>query len=620
MRRRVPTALAVAALAAFVVVVGGTALAYFSGPGSGSASAAVTSLPAPAISAATPAAGGTVSLTWGALTPPGAGTVTYYVTRDGGKPAGNCPTVEAPAAVTTCKDTAVAIGEHSYRVVALWETWSRTSAAKAATVTVGEAVKFTIAGSTATPATGAAVNLTITAKDANNATVTTYTGGHSLVFSGAASSPGGKAPTVSNSSGSAVTFGAATALNFSNGVATVSGGNNGVLRVYKAGAANISATEGSIATSTPLALTASPVASRFVISAASATPAAGAADDLTISAQDAYGNVDPTYAGSRSLVFSGANASAAGNSPTVTNKSGAAIAFGAATEIEFTAGVADPAKSAAGTAVLYKVEAASIKATQGSITTPTGAAVTPTAGAATKLALSASTATPTAGSNFNLTTTAQDAYGNTATSYTGTKNLTFAGASASPSGANPTVVNSTGSAVNFGSATALTFTNGVAAVGASKNGLAKLTKAGATSVTASDGTISTASPLALTVAVGAASRVAVSGLVKSAGTVGSPCLFTCTVTALGNSGTIKAKAAIADASGNLVSNLGASKSVTVTVSSGGAIAGSPLTIPATGTALSATEFTYTAPASGSFTHTIKLASTGYTSATITVSK
>ena len=44
-----------------------------------------------------------------------------------------------------------------------------------------------------------------------DATVTTYTGSHSLVFSGASSSPGGNAPTVANSSGSAIAFGAGDA-------------------------------------------------------------------------------------------------------------------------------------------------------------------------------------------------------------------------------------------------------------------------------------------------------------------------------------------------------------------------------------------------------------------------
>jgi hypothetical protein len=741
MRRRVPAWLAVVALAALAITAGGRALAYFAGAGSGTATAAVTSLGGPTISAATPAAGGTVTLTWGAITPPGSGTVAYYVTRDGGEPAGNCPTKAAPSTVVTCKDASVPVGEHSYRIVSRWQSWTATGAAKAATVTIGEAVKFTISGSTTTPATGAAVNLTITAKDSANTTVTSYTGAHNVVFSGASAGPNGDAPTVVNSSGTAVELGSPTALTFSSGVASVASSKNGVLKVYRAGPASITATSESLTTPAPLELTVSATAtqftleattptpalgaaddtkitafdafgnvatsytgskslvfsgassspggnaptvtnssgtavafgsataitfsagvaesskgvggrivlykagtteikatqssvttpkalvltpplgatSRFILSAATTTPAAGASDELTIAATDTYGNTTPSYTGSKSLIFSGANPSGGGNAPTITNSSGTAVAFGSATAITFTAGLAESSTGGGGKAVLYKVETASLKATQESITTPTGLTVTPTPGTAAKLALSSSTTTPVAGTAFNLTTTAQDTYGNTATSYTGAKSITFGGAVASPSGTLPTVVNNLATATNFGTATALTFTNGVATVSESKNGVARLYKSGATSVTASDSTISTATALALTVSTAAASRVAVSGLVASAGAIGSPCLFTCAVTTLGNSGTIKAKATITDANGNVVSGIGATKSVAIT-STGGTITGSPLSIPASGSAISSTEFTYTAPASETYNNTITLASTGYISATVTASK
>ena len=68
-----------------------SAFAYFSANGTGNAAAAVTKLTAPTITAATPAAGGAVTLTWSAVTPPGEGTVSYYVTRDGGTPGGQLP-------------------------------------------------------------------------------------------------------------------------------------------------------------------------------------------------------------------------------------------------------------------------------------------------------------------------------------------------------------------------------------------------------------------------------------------------------------------------------------------------------------------------------------------------
>ena len=621
MKRLCRAGLAAALLATLLAAVGGSALAYFSSTGSGTASAAVTKLNAPTISAATAAAGGTVTLTWGAVTPPGAGSVTYYVTRDGGSPAGTCPTAAAPTTVVTCKDSGLAIGEHTYRVTALWETWSAAGATKTANVTVGETTKFTISGSTATPAAGGAVNLTITAKDVNNSTVTTYTGSHNLVFSGASSSPAGNAPTVANSSGAVVNFGSATALTFTAGVATVSTTKNGVLRIYKPGAVSIAASEGSVTTPTPLALTVGNAAtSKYVLTAASATPAAGAGDDLTITAQDAYGNLATGYTGSHSLVFSGASASTGGNLPTVSDSSGVDVAFGTATAIAFDEGIAVAAEGDGGTMRLPRSGSTAVKATEGLVVTPTAVTVTVAPGAATKLVLTSSTATPVAAANFNLTTTAQDVYGNVATTYAGAKSITFSGASASPSGALPTVVNNAGTATAFGSVTALTFTAGVAAVASSKNGYAKLSKAGATSVSATDGTLTTAAPLALTVATGSASRVAFVELVASAGSVSSPCLFTCPITALGNSGTVKADVGITDSAGNPISNIGAIKTVTIGVTTGGTISGSPLTIPATGPAVSETEFTYTAPASGVFTHTITAASTGYTSATSAVTK
>lgn len=620
MRRPRKTGVAGCLLAVVAIALAGTALAYFSANGTGSASAAVTKLTAPTITAATPAAGGAVTLTWSAMTPPGEGTVSYYVKRDGGAPAGNCPGQSSPSGVTTCTDGAVPIGEHSYEVIAVWRTWEATSAAKTAKVTIGVATNFTISASAASITAGGTSNLTITAKDEKGNTVTTYTGSHSLVFSGASASPGGTAPTVVNSSGTAISFGTATAISFTNGVATVSSSKNGLVRLYQAGTANIVATEGSVTTPSPAAVAvAAAAASKFALSAASATPAVGALDALTTTAQDTYGNTATSYTGAHSLVFSGASASPSGATPTVSDSSGVDVAFGGATTVNFTAGVAKASEGAGGGMKLYKSGSTAVKATEGALLTPTAVTVTVAAGTATKLVLTSATATPVAATGFNLTTTAQDTYGNTATGYTGSKNITFAGATASPSGAQPTVVNSAGTAVNFGTATALNFTSGVATPASSKNGFTKLNKAESASLTASDGTISTAASLPLTVSSGAASRLGLVETTASAGTIGSPCLFTCAITTLGNSGTVKAKVAITDSVGNTVSNVGAAKSVTIT-STGGTIVGSPLSIPEAGLSVSANQFTYTAPASGSFTNTITAASTGYTSATATASK
>ena len=75
----------------------------------------------------TPAVGGTVSLAWSAVTAPDSGTVKYFVTRDGGDPAGTCAVPAVPVAATSCKDSEVSVGNHTYTVTAVWRSWSATS-------------------------------------------------------------------------------------------------------------------------------------------------------------------------------------------------------------------------------------------------------------------------------------------------------------------------------------------------------------------------------------------------------------------------------------------------------------------------------------------------------------
>jgi hypothetical protein len=623
MRRLRATRIAGIIVTVAAVAMAGNAIAYFSGDGTGNAAAAVTKLTAPTFTAATPAVGGKVTLTWGALTPPGEGTVTYFVTRDGGVPAGNCPSQAAPTTVKTCVDEKVPVGKHSYEVTALWHTWEATSAVKTAEVTVGATAYFTVSATATSIVANGTSNLSITARDENGATVTTYTGSHSIVFSGANAAASGTKPTVTNSSGTATNFGSATALTFTTGVSTVNNTTkNGQARLYQAGTANIVATESSITTPEPVAIAVSATtASKYVLAAATTTPVAGVGDDLTITAQDAYGNLATTYSGAHSLVFSttASATSPAGNVPTVSDSSGADVAFGAATTIEFSAGIAKASEGDGGEMTLYKTVSTPVKAAEGTtVTTPTALTAVVAAAPAAKLILTSSTPTPVAATGFNLTTTAQDAYGNTATSYAGAKNVTFAGATASPAGTLPTVVTSGGVATNFGTATALNFVNGVATPASSKNGYTKLNKVETASVTATDGTISTVAPLSLPVSIGAANRVALLEVTATPGTVSTACYFTCPITGLGNSGTVKAKAAITDSVGNILSNL--AKTITVTATAGGTVTGSPLATPESGLAISATEFTYKSPASGNFSHTITAASTGYTSATSAVSK
>jgi hypothetical protein len=107
--------------------------AHWTASGSGSGSGLVATLAAPTISSATPGSG-TATLSWTAVTPPGSGSVSYYVQRNGGNPAGNCPNSASPTSVLTCTDSGLIPGTYSYTVTAVWHTWTATSAPAQITV------------------------------------------------------------------------------------------------------------------------------------------------------------------------------------------------------------------------------------------------------------------------------------------------------------------------------------------------------------------------------------------------------------------------------------------------------------------------------------------------------
>jgi hypothetical protein len=532
MRRLLPNGIAgIVTVALLAMAAAGTAVAYFTTTGAGDSTPKTLSQIAKPTLTATAQAGGTVVLTWGAVPAPGPGTVTYSVSRDGKGADGDCsPTLTA----TTCTDSGLEPGTYSYVVTAKWRSWTAISTAKTATITVGPADRFVLGAASLTPTAGAADNLTITAKDAKGSTVTTYVGSHSLTFTGAAASPNGTAPTVADSSGAATAFGTATALTFSAGVATVSSSKNGAMKLYSSGKAAIEASDGSISTVTPLEVTAAPAtAANFVLTAVSIAPTVGEADNLTTTARDAYGNVATSYTGSKNLTFSGA-AVIGTNKPTVSNSSGTATAFGTATAIVFSAGVATVSSSKNGAMTLYKAESPSIAVSDGTITSAAPLAITVAPTAAAKFVLTATTATPTAGDVDNLTASAQDTYGNVATSYAGAKSLTFSGASASPGGTAPTVSDSAGVDIAFGGATAIDFSAGVATVSAGKNGAMELYKSGSTSLKVTDGTLLTPTALVVTVTAAAAVKFTLSASVTSLTAGGSSNLTTTALDAYGN--------------------------------------------------------------------------------------
>jgi hypothetical protein len=152
MRRSLPRGLAgVALLALPTATVVSTAFAYFTTTGVGDASAGVSTLSAPSITAATPEAGGAVALTWTPVTPPGPGTVTYYVTRNGGKAGGSCPSASSPASGTTCTDSGLTVGAYQYVVTARWRSWTTGSSTSTAKITIGAVDHLTLTATSSTP-------------------------------------------------------------------------------------------------------------------------------------------------------------------------------------------------------------------------------------------------------------------------------------------------------------------------------------------------------------------------------------------------------------------------------------------------------------------------------------
>jgi len=667
-RRIVASTVVVLSLPVLSLLAAG-AFAYWSNAGEASASASLATLSAPAISSAT-AGAGTVALTWSAVTPPGSGTVEYFVTRDGGAPSGGCPSSGSPSTATSCTDTGVAIGAHEYTITAVWRTWTATSTAKAVTVTFGPATYFQIAAASTTPTAGETDNLTITAKDAANNTVSTYAGSKTLSFSEPASSPSGKAPSYP----ATVTFAA--------GVGTAS------VKLYDAQTTTVKAIEGALEGTSP-SLTVKAAATKKLTLAAPNEAIAGSAFSVTLTATDEYGNPTTSYTGEKTLAWSGPGSSPSKEAPeypvsatTVTFANG----VGTASEIDLYDAVA--------TVTLTVKEGTTVKGT---------AAITVKAAAAKTLAFT-TLAEQTAGTAFNATLTAHDEYGNIATGYAGAKTLAWSGPASSPSGHAPEYP-ATATTVTFTSgvgkptaiklfdavASTLTVREGSSVEGSSNSfnvkagatkkfsvptpseqeagvafnvtltatdewgnlatsytgaktlvfsepasspsGQAPEYPASATTVTFAEG-VGTASLIKLydaqtttlkvkegatvvgtsgsfTVKATAPERFAWAHATVGAGKLeAGTCPFACTTSSIGNSKKFTAHASVTDKYGNIVSNLGAASKAKVEMTSGtGTLTNATgLAIPTSGLAESATIFEYTSPASGTSEAVLKLKS------------
>lgn len=291
-------------------------------------------------------------------------------------------------------------------------------------VTAGPAARLAITGAS-TQAAGSAQLIAVTAFDNLGNIATSYAGPKSLTFSGAAAAPNGATlPTVT-----ATNFGVGTNITFVNGVAT-----GLAMTLVKVETALVAATDGTISAAGTDRL--------------SVTVTAGAADPATstITVVDSVVAQGGTTIVRITLLDRFGNPVTAGTAPTVsaTPTSGTLGAFTCVNGV------------CSATYTGTTLGTSTITGSIGGTPMPTTTSVRVTAGAAAKFVITGA-GTQVAGATQNITITAVDANGNTATAYTGTKNLTFSGASVSPNLDAPTT-----GAIAFGSTAATAFVNGVA--------------------------------------------------------------------------------------------------------------------------------------------------------------
>jgi hypothetical protein len=171
--RRCLLAMAIAVDAATFALPAGSALAYLPATGVGAGSVPLARLAQPAGVKAS-VEGTSVALSWSAGAAPGGGTVSYYLTRDGGQPAGTCPTPASPSTLTSCTDSGLGAGSHLYTVVAVWRSWSTTSATVEAVVAKpqSQTISFTSTAPTKASVGGATYKVSASASSGLPVTLT----------------------------------------------------------------------------------------------------------------------------------------------------------------------------------------------------------------------------------------------------------------------------------------------------------------------------------------------------------------------------------------------------------------------------------------------------------------
>ena len=210
---------------------------------------------------------------------------------------GNCPSSAATATTSTsCIDSGLTKGTYTYTVTAVWQSWTATSASSQATLASGALSQFvvTVPGSRNG---GDAFTATVTAEDAQGNKVTSYTGSQAITFSGPSSAPSGTAPSLP------------ALVTFTNGWASAS------ITLYDAQTTSLTATLGTIS-GTSGKITVSAGANHQIGASAASPQTAGTAFNVTLTAQDAWGNPTGNLTGTKNMTFSGPSKSPNNTSPT----------------------------------------------------------------------------------------------------------------------------------------------------------------------------------------------------------------------------------------------------------------------------------------------------------------
>jgi fibronectin-binding autotransporter adhesin len=215
-------------------------------------------------------------------------------------------TAKANGVTGTFRSVSV-IGNPAYAATVTYSANSITLTLSGGSSTLPAAYKIQVAGNdSATTSAGSGVNLTITALDAFGATLSGFSGDVDLSFYGLASSPNNTAATVSDKTGVAKTATPLvgtpnTTITFSNGIATTTGANNGVLSAYNATGSPVTvhcsdgfASSVSGVGAAGLSLTVNPAAIASYAVSAGSTQGNGATFVTTVIAKDAYGNTVTT--------------------------------------------------------------------------------------------------------------------------------------------------------------------------------------------------------------------------------------------------------------------------------------------------------------------------------------